>query len=42
MVTKVTGTSYPTVGASGGVFGILLAYGMSYPNRTVVLLIPPR
>ena len=32
---------YPTVGASGGVFGILLAYGLTYPNRTIVLLIPP-
>ena len=32
---------YPTIGASGGVFGILLAYGMTWPNRTVMLLIPP-
>jgi membrane associated rhomboid family serine protease len=31
----------PTVGASGGVFGLLLAYGMLFPNRTVMLLIPP-
>ena len=37
----VTGGDYATVGASGGVFGILLAYAMAYPNRTVVLLIPP-
>jgi membrane associated rhomboid family serine protease len=35
------GEPYPTVGASGGVFGLLLAYGMYFPNRTVVLLIPP-
>lgn len=32
---------YPTVGASGGVFGILLAYGLTYPNRIIMLLIPP-
>jgi len=37
----VTQGDYATVGASGGVFGILLAYAMVYPNRTVVLLIPP-
>jgi membrane associated rhomboid family serine protease len=35
------GPAYPTVGASGGVFGILLAYGMMFPNRTVMLLFPP-
>ena len=32
---------YPTVGASGGVFGLLLAYGMLFPNQRVMLLIPP-
>jgi len=32
---------YPTVGASGGVFGLLLAYAMYFPRRTIVLLIPP-
>ena len=32
---------YPTVGASGGVFGILLAYAILFPNRRVLLLIPP-
>lgn len=35
------GEPYPTVGASGGVFGILLAFGMAFPNRQVMLLIPP-
>lgn len=35
------GPPYPTVGASGGVFGLLLAFGMYFPRRTVVLLIPP-
>ncbi len=31
----------PVVGASGGIFGLLLAYGMFFPRRTVMLLIPP-
>lgn len=40
-VTWMTGSIYPTVGASGGVFGLLLAFGMMFPRRIVVLLIPP-
>lgn len=32
---------YPTIGASGAVFGLLLAYGLRYPNNTIMLLIPP-
>lgn len=35
------GQAYPTVGASGGVFGLLLAYGMLFPNQRVMLLFPP-
>ncbi|MEP6633439.1 MAG: rhomboid family intramembrane serine protease [Luteimonas sp.] len=35
------GDVYPTFGASGGVFGLLLAYGMLFPNQRVMLLIPP-
>lgn len=31
----------PTVGASGAVFGLLLAFGMLHPNATIMLLIPP-
>jgi len=31
----------PTVGASGAVFGILLAFGMMYPNARLMLIIPP-
>ena len=27
----------PVVGASGAVYGVLLAYGLTYPNRTVYL-----
>jgi hypothetical protein len=31
----------PAIGASGGVFGLLLAYAMMFPHRKVVPLIPP-
>ena len=41
IVAGVQGEVYPTVGASGGVFGILLAYGMAFPNRMIILLFPP-
>lgn len=30
-----------TVGASGAVFGVLLAFGMLHPNSIIMLLIPP-
>ena len=36
-----SGEVYPTVGASGGVFGILLAFGMLFPNQVIMLLFPP-
>ena len=42
VVTAMLGSPpYPTVGASGGVYGLLLAYGLYFPNRQVMLLIPP-
>ena len=31
----------PTIGASGSVFGILLAFGMLFPNTQLMLLFPP-
>lgn len=31
----------PTVGASGAVFGVLLAFGMLFPNTQLMLLFPP-
>ena len=40
-VARLTGGFYPTVGASGGVFGLLLAYGLYFPNNRVMLLFPP-
>ncbi len=41
VVAGLTGSPYPTVGASGGVFGLLLAFGMAFPNRMIMLLFPP-
>jgi len=35
------GPPVPTVGASGGVYGLLLAFGVYFPRRTVILLFPP-
>jgi membrane associated rhomboid family serine protease len=40
-VATLARSPYPTIGASGGVFGVLLAYGTLYPHRRVVLLFPP-
>lgn len=41
VVASSSGSVYPTVGASGGVFGVLLAFGMLFPRRRLLLLIPP-
>jgi membrane associated rhomboid family serine protease len=41
ITSALTGTVYPTVGASGGVFGLLLAYAIYFPNNRVMLLFPP-
>ncbi len=40
-VAALQGGIYPTVGASGGVFGLLLLFGMTFPNRMIMLLFPP-
>ena len=40
-VAYVTGGNYPTVGASGAVFGLLLGFAIVFPRRMVVPLIPP-
>ncbi|RJP62506.1 MAG: rhomboid family intramembrane serine protease [Ignavibacteriales bacterium] len=33
--------SAPTIGASGAVYGVLIAFGMLFPDRYVFLLFPP-
>ena len=39
--SAMTGTVYPTVGASGGVFGLLLAYAIYFPQSRIILIFPP-
>ncbi len=41
VVLDISGEYYPTIGASGGVFGVLLAFGLFFPNQVLILLIPP-
>ena len=40
-VTSLTGAYYPTVGASGALFGLLLAYAIVFPRRMIMPLFPP-
>jgi membrane associated rhomboid family serine protease len=41
VITAATGSMVPTVGASGALYGLLLAFGMLFPNRTIMPLFPP-
>jgi membrane associated rhomboid family serine protease len=41
VLSALLGSQAPTIGASGGIFGLLLAFGMMFPNRQIMLLIPP-
>ncbi len=41
LVTTLMNNPESTIGASGGVFGILLSFAVLYPKRTIMLLIPP-
>ncbi len=40
-VSAATHSMAPTVGASGSIFGLLLAFGVMFPNTVIMLLIPP-
>jgi membrane associated rhomboid family serine protease len=31
----------PTVGASGAIYGVMLAYSLTWPDRTIMLIFPP-
>ncbi len=39
--TALSGQYYPTIGASGGVFGLLLAFGLTFPDERLLLVFPP-
>ncbi len=41
VIALLSGSPAPVVGASGGVFGLLLGYGMIFPHRIVTMIIPP-
>ncbi len=41
IVQLFEGGVYPTIGASGGVFGLLLAYGAMWPDNRIFLLFFP-
>lgn len=41
LVQQISGGIYPTIGASGGVFGLLLAYGVMWPENRLFLLFFP-
>ncbi|MBA4344802.1 MAG: DUF1751 domain-containing protein [Methylibium sp.] len=39
--TLLIGSNAPTVGASGALFGLLLSFGMLFPDRIIMPLFPP-
>lgn len=41
LVQHLSGDVYPTIGASGLVFGLLLAYGVMWPNNKLILIFFP-
>ncbi len=41
VVTSAMGSQAPTIGASGGLFGLLIGFAMVFPHRTITLLLPP-
>lgn len=41
LITALAGSIGPTIGISGGMYGLLLASAMLFPNRTIMPLFPP-
>jgi len=41
LITYLMGSMSPTIGASGALYGLLLSFGMLFPDRIIVPLIPP-
>jgi membrane associated rhomboid family serine protease len=40
IISPIFGSFAPTIGISGGLFALLLAYGMLFPDRTIMPLFP--
>ncbi len=41
LVQYLTGSYAPTVGASGAIYGVLIAYAMLFPDSRLTLIFPP-
>lgn len=41
LATSALGSTVPTVGASGGLFGLLIGFAIVFPRRTITPLLPP-
>ncbi len=41
LTTHLAGTDESTIGASGGIFGVLLAFAFYFPRQRLMLLFPP-
>ena len=41
IIQLLIGGNAPVIGASGAIFGILLAFGMMFPDQYIILLFPP-
>ena len=41
VITALIAPGGPTLGASGALFGLLMAFGMLFPERTIMPLFPP-
>jgi membrane associated rhomboid family serine protease len=40
-IAPMASLAYFTLGASGAVYGVLLAYSLTWPDRTIMLIFPP-